>query len=56
VADEVVATLCWSFSAGTRKVTWMLTDRDFFRPRDIPDFRLITLDMAFPTEPFVAAF
>jgi hypothetical protein len=55
-ADEAVATLCRSFSAGSGNVTWMMTDRDFVRLRDRPDSRLLALDMAFPTELFVAVF
>jgi len=51
-ADEAVATLRRCVAAGFRNVPWMLADPDFAPLRDRPDFRLLALDMAFPSDPF----
>jgi serine/threonine-protein kinase len=54
-ADEAVATLRRCFAAGFRNAPWMLADPDLVPLRSRPDFRLLALDMAFPTVPFAAA-
>jgi serine/threonine-protein kinase len=51
-ADEAVATLRRCVVAGFHNVPWMLADPDFAPLRDRPDFRLLALDMAFPSGPF----
>ena len=53
-AAEAVSTLRRCVAAGFRNVPWMLADPDFAPLRDRPDFRLLALDMAFPSDPFAA--
>jgi serine/threonine-protein kinase len=53
-ADDAVATLRRCFSAGFHNVRWMLADRDLVQLRARADFRLLALDMAFPTDPFAS--
>jgi hypothetical protein len=51
-AERAVATLRRAVTAGHRNVAHMRIDPDLDPIRSRPDFQLLMMDLAFPTEPF----
>jgi serine/threonine protein kinase/tetratricopeptide (TPR) repeat protein len=50
--DNAMAMLRRSVAAGYRNVTWMRRDADLGPLRARPDFRVLMMDLAFPSDPF----